>query len=198
MNKFESNWTGERNLSIDGTGVLPSVDEKVALHILNYIKQNYNDVNKILDIGAGRGFFQKTVEENSNILVWSIEGYGQMPFEANKERLIVSDATIPFTKEYKKEFDLVTSFECIEHIHSTGQENFWKNVFYASDKALVGIHCLNQEDEQHCFIRNKEWWCNFFEENSINYELIGEPNNLWDMWPQANCSLFFKLSMVSK
>lgn len=191
--KFTNNWTGQKNLSIDGTGVLASVNTTEALSILEYIKQNFTNVNKILDIGAGQGFFQKTVEENSDCLVWSMEGYGEMPFRANRDRLIISDATIPFTEEYKKAFDLVTSFECIEHIHSTGQETFWNNVFYASDNALVGIHCMNQEDHEHCFIRGKDWWCNFFASKGISYELLGDPTNLWNVWRGAGCSLFFKL-----
>lgn len=195
MKKFSNNWNGKKNLSIDGTGIKASVNQEEALSILKYINENYKNLTTILDLGAGMGRFQKTIEENSKYLVWSMEGYSNMPFEANKERLIISDATIPFTEEYKKAFDLVTSFECIEHIHSTGQEVFWDNVFYASDNALVGIHCANEEHAEHCFIRNKEWWCNFFEIKGIKYELLGEPNQLWSVWKKADCSLFFKLTI---
>ena len=194
--KFNSNWNGEKTLSIDGTGVLPSVTNEEATKIYNYILKEYGEIKSILDIGAGRGLLQKTIEEISDCKVWSIEGYGSMPFEANKERLIVADATIPFTNEYEKAFDLVTSFECIEHIHQSGQEAFWKNVFYASNNALVGIHVLNGEGPEHCFIRNKEWWFNFFESNGIQFKLLGEPTNVWSVWPKADCSLFFKLKKV--
>jgi len=196
MKKFTNNWSGEKTNSIDGTGELASVGKEEALNILDYIQKEFNDIKSILDIGAGRGLLQKNIEENSDCLVWSIEGYGEMPFEANKDRLIVSDATIPFTEDYKKSFDLVTSFECIEHIHASGQEAFWDNIFYASNHALVGIHILGGEHDNHCFIRDKAWWCNYFDSKSIKYELLGEPTNLWSVWPKADCSLFFKLTKV--
>jgi hypothetical protein len=149
--------------------------------------------NIIYRFGAGRGLLQKTFDENSDYDVWSLEGFSEMPFEANRDKWIISDMTIPLTPEYKKSFDLVTSFECIEHIHKDGQEVFWDNMFYSSDRALVGIHVSGGEHENHCFIRNKEWWTNYFESKKIDWELLGEPSNLWSVWPKADCSLFFKL-----
>ena len=193
MKKFKNNWGGGKTSSIDGTGELPSVDTEVSLRLLEYIKNEFGGVKTILDVGAGRGLLQKTFDENSDYDVWSLEGFSEMPFEANRDKWIISDMTIPLTPEYKKYFDLVTSFECIEHIHKDGQEVFWDNIFHSSDRALVGIHVSGGEHENHCFIRNKEWWVNYFESKKIDWVLLGEPANLWSVWPKANCSLFFKL-----
>ena len=197
MNKFPGNWNGKTNSSIDGTGVLESVNEEIAERILRYIQVEFPGTKTILDVGAGQGLFQKRVEELSDCLVYSIEGCSDVPFRANQDRLIISDATIPFTEEYYKKFDLVTSFECIEHVPLQLQDSFWKNVFYSSNKALVGIHCLNEEDERHCLIRGLDWWVNFFDEKKINHELLGSPNNHWSVWPESYCSLFFKLAQIS-
>ena len=44
--------SGQKNQSIDGTGVLPSVGEPTAISILRYIKKHYPHVKNIFDVGS--------------------------------------------------------------------------------------------------------------------------------------------------
>lgn len=192
--KFTPNHSGEHNASIDGTGVLASTTSEIASNILNFFNKNetFKDVVSILDVGAGQGYFQKIFEECSTRKydVWSIEGSNQVPFVANSDRRICCDFTKNLTEEYNKAFDMVVSFECIEHVPEDLQYKFWENVFYCSDRALVGIHCLNQTDHLHCFIKSDSWWLNFFKEQDIEVEdVYSTPNNPWKGVSPHECSL---------
>jgi len=192
---IKSNWDGSKTLSIDGTGSLASVDCKVAQNLHKFIVDNIITEGAIIDFGAGQGYFQKYFEENTNFDVWSIEGYSGLDFKANKDKWLLSNLGTKLTQEYHKKFDLVVSFECIEHIHKTEQEVFWENVFLCSNKALIGIHTENEEHDAHCFIRNTDWWVNFFESKGYKYKILGHSKDYWPVWPEAQCSLFAYLEV---
>jgi hypothetical protein len=190
---FSDNWGGAHTVNIDGSGKLASVDPETAENILQFIKGNIIDVKRVLDIGAGQGILQSVFDRDGAYETWSMEGSSEVPFQADRARRISADATIPFTDEYDKAFDLVVSFECIEHIREDYQNAFWNNVFFCASRALVSIHCLNGEHANHCHIRNEEWWTKYFEDSGISYEILGRPESPWEVWPRANCSLIFLL-----
>lgn len=193
INNFSSNCDGTKNKNVDGTGILASVDLEIGKRIINFIKENYQDVKKILDVGAGQGFLQKAAEEEGSLKVWSMEGSNEVPFVANEEHHIIGDMTKPLGKEYNNAFDLITSFECIEHICLEDQDKFWNNVFTCAKQAFVSIHCLNEESHAHCLIRDKNWWINYFTEKNIINVLIGDPDTRWNVTPSWDCSVFFYL-----
>jgi len=198
MNKFKDNWDGTHTRNIDGSGYEVSVNITTAKKILDFIKNEYKDVKIILDIGAGEGHLQKVFDEDGQYEVWSVEGSSEISFKADQTKRLLSDATIPFTEEFKDTFDLVTSFECAEHIHGEDQDNFWNNIFFCSKKALVTIHCMNEESDHHCFIRGEKYWCNYFKSKGIEYKIIGKPSKIWDVWPEAQFSLTFMLEKGAK
>lgn len=189
--KFTSNHDGSRNSSIDGTGILASVTPEVATNMLNFLKNNekFKNTYTILDVGAGQGYFQKCFEDSGLYEVWSVEGSSEVPFSANLDRRITADFTKDLSKEFANAFDLVVSFECIEHVPEDLQKKFWDNVFKCSDRALVGIHCSNEEDEKHCFIRPTWWWKSYFIKNNIILEEVySTPGNCWESVAPWECS----------
>ena len=196
MNKFINTHDGKKTLSIDGTGNLASVDMEVAANICSFIKTGIMTSGTIVDFGSGQGFFQKYCEESSTYEVYSVEGYSGINFQASKDRWIVKDLGSKFEKDYEKKFDLVVSFECIEHIHESEQEVFWDNVFLCSDSALVTIHTENEQHDEHCFIRKPEWWFSFFREKGYNFKVLGTPDKPWSAWPQADCSIAVFLQVI--
>tara|TARA_Y100000310_G_scaffold339903_1_gene434044 strand:+ start:470 stop:1117 length:648 start_codon:yes stop_codon:yes gene_type:complete len=203
---FSGNWDGTETPDIDGSGVTPSVTLEIADRIKTYIHETYGStVKTIIDVGGGVGYLQSVLEKDSMYDAWTIEGFKgeNMPFFAESSRLITADMTKPFSKDFENSFDLVTSFECIEHVTKEHQKKFWDNVFYFSNKALVGIHCCNEENNNHRFIRSADWWINFFIENDIEYTVLGkpvehksceqsEPYSSWSVVPWT-CSCYFKL-----
>jgi 2-polyprenyl-3-methyl-5-hydroxy-6-metoxy-1,4-benzoquinol methylase len=188
-NNYTSTHEGNKTLSIDGSGNLPSVDYRVAENICNFIEKNIIKEGKVIDFGSGVGYFQKFCEDNNKFEVWSVEGYSGINFVANKDRWLVKNLGVPLEKEYENQFNLVVSFECIEHIHQAEQETFWKNLFLCSNKALVTIHTENEEHDEHCFIRKLNWWKQFFTKNNWKFQILGTPESPWQVWPEANCSI---------
>tara|TARA_R110002074_G_scaffold121686_1_gene256105 strand:+ start:1751 stop:2359 length:609 start_codon:yes stop_codon:yes gene_type:complete len=189
MSKFTSTHDGRKTLSIDGTGALPSVDYNVAENICSFIETNVMQQGKIIDFGAGKGYFQKYCEDNTLFKVWSIEGCSDVEFVANKDNQLIKNLGLPLEEEYRDSFDLVVSFECIEHIHKSEQRVFWENLFLCAPKALVTIHTENEEHDEHCFIRRYDWWENFFKESGYGFNILGTAHQPWSVWPEANCSL---------
>lgn len=162
---------GKRNESVDGTGILPSVNTTNSTLIKDYIKKyifpNTTEVIKILDVGAGVGHFQKGAEDDPAVLVFSFEGCGDLINHAicDKSRYVIADLSVPFTDErLYKAFDISTSFEVLEHVHRSHQDTFWKNLKFLSKQHLCGIHVANGEDAQHCTIQNLDKWLNYLED----------------------------------
>lgn len=188
---YSSNHDGTHTKCIDGSGKLASVDMEVAKSLKRFIINKYPTVKKIVDVGAGQGYFQAEFDEDEEFEVLSIEGSINVPFIANPEYRLQEDFCTKLPEEFTNYFDLVVSFECIEHIHQDNQEQFWDNVKKISNKALVGIHAANEEHEEHCFIRPQEYWDDYFLKKGIVSELLGAYD--WEVWPKADCTLFYSL-----
>ena len=182
---------GGHNQSIDGTGKLASVDARVAKNLKTFILNKYPAVKKIVDVGAGQGYFQAEFDNINEFEVLSIEGSAYVNFVANPEYRLQEDFCADLPKDLENYFDLLVSFECIEHIHPDQQERFWDNVKKVSRKALVGIHAANEEHAAHCFIRTQDYWDGYFTGKGMNFKLLGAYD--WNVWPKADCSLFYEL-----
>lgn len=192
ISNYPRKHSGANTRSIDGTGEVPSVDVDVAQKIKDFVIEKYPNVKKILDVGAGQGYLQAEFEKGDFEVV-SIEGSENVPFVANPDYRLQVDFCAELPSEFEKHFDLVVSFECIEHVCAGEQESFWDNIKKVSNKALVGIHAANGEGgpSGHVFIRHQEYWDSFFDNIAMNHTLLGAYD--WNVWPTADCSLFYEL-----
>jgi hypothetical protein len=177
---------GNKNLSIDGTGILPSVDESAAIAILNYIKKNYTETTNILDIGSGVGWLSNKADNlysYYNMKCYSFEGCKDLVphIKCSPNKYAIVDLSKKFTDErLNKKFDLTTSFEVLEHIHRDHQDIFWENLRFFSKGHLCSIHVANQEDHEHCCIRPLNEWIEYLKQIG-NVTVLGKhPNNLDD------------------
>lgn len=175
--------SGEKNESIDGTGILPSVDEKASKSILNYIKKFYPHVNNILDIGSGQGYLTKTCDDlkDFEFNCYSMEGCSELipHVKCDKNKYAIVDFSKQFTdNRLEKQFDLTTSFEVLEHIHRKHQDIFWDNLMYVSKEHLCSIHVANQEDHEHCCIRPLEEWIKYLSSKGTITILGKHPSSL--------------------
>ena len=178
--------SGQRNLSVDGTGILPSVDVSNSSKIKDYIKEHVlpgQSPITILDVGAGVGHFQKGCEGDPAVDAYSFEGCGDLAkhIVCDPSRFAIVDLSVPFTDErLYKAFDVSTSFEVLEHVHRTHQDTFWNNLKFLSRRHLCGIHVANQEHDEHCTIQNLETWCNYLKDTGkvtvLGYYPIASPD----------------------
>ena len=162
--------SGNKNVSIDGTGILPSVDEKAGNAILLYIKKNYPKCKTILDVGAGVGYLSRQsqyMNPDDRINCFSFEGCKDLVqhIKCDPNLFSIVDLTEKFTdNRLEKQFDLTTSFEVLEHVHRMHQDIFWQNLKFLSKAHLCSIHVANQQDHQHCTIRPLNEWLDYLKD----------------------------------
>jgi len=190
-------FSGENNLSVDGSGVLPSINNQNAILIKPLIEK-YITKETIwhLDLGCGVSWLSKILDGFENIESYGLEGSNNLipHFVHDKSKTMIFDLSREFSDErLYKSFDITTSFELIEHVHRTHQLQFWKNVTYLSNHHLCSIHVENEEHDEHCTINTPKVWEEIFEELGIKYEVIFNfPIKEFD------CSVFYFLTMPNK
>lgn len=195
---------GSHNQSVDGSGKLPSVNEKEAKQILKFLLKNNPVFFYILDVGAGLGYLQKYF---SDILHCnSFEGSNSLsPFVVcDKSKYAIADLSKPFSDHrLYKAFDLSTSFEVFEHIHRDHLDQFITNLRFLSNYHFCSIHTANEEHDLHCTIMQLHEWCDLFNKHGIYYQILGtrdtglHTDNFHkeiglDTW---NCSIFLMLKL---
>ena len=88
--------------------------------LLDYFEQ-FRDTNRILDIGCGMGFFLETAKKRG----WDVYGteHADLAIACCKEKDInIHPGELDIDNYEKEGFDIVTSFEVIEHINNPIEE----------------------------------------------------------------------------
>ena len=185
------NSNGEFNLSIDGSGIIPSINES-NVDLMYPLLKGY----KIqLDIGGGMCHLTKMLNEHG-IEGYSFEGSAVLinRIVCDKNRVAIIDMSKKINdKRLNRYFDITTSFEVIEHIHRNYQLQFWKNLSYLSQYHLCSIHVMNEEYAEHCTINKPEIWERIFKDLGIKYQKITDfPIRYWE------CSAYYFLTLPKR
>lgn len=124
----------------------------------------------VLDVGCGTGvsldyFLQNNVQciglENSKVAIRLAKNPGKIyKYNLNKE------------VNLKKKFDLVWSFEVIEHIHPDYEKNFLKTLINHSDLIVLSAAKPGQGGHGHFNEQPREYWISKFDKLGYNYDAI--------------------------
>lgn len=90
-------------------------------HELLDIFESYRKTNKMLDIGCGDGYFLREAKSRG----WQVYGteYTDNAFEIGKQKgIIMHQGVLDPGNYHPNEFDIITSFEVIEHINNPQPE----------------------------------------------------------------------------
>lgn len=172
--------SGQHNLSVDGTGVDPSVTQETAEGIAKYILEKFNCEQEltVLDIGTGLGHMVNGFN-NNGIDGFGIEGSLQAASKSvcPKGRITLLDMSVNIEDErLNKCCHLTTSFELLEHIHRNHEDQFLRNLAYLSDFHLCSINMDEWPGTaaNHCNIKHLCCWLELFRKHGIGYEILGE------------------------
>jgi|SRR5215831_1031745 len=174
----ESPCTGAGTVSIDGSGIVPSVNELEAQQLLRFIHTQFSCIAplRLVDIGAGIGRLQAEADLDATFEARSVEG-AMNAWTARAcvtEHLALCDiARAPLRPEWTKQFHLSTSFEFFEHVHRDDLDRAIANIATLSDYHLCSVHCGNEEHSVHCTIRPPTDWQDHFERVGAQVTLLG-------------------------
>jgi len=82
--------------------------------------ESYRETNNILDIGSGTGVFLEEAKKKG----WNVYGteYGDDKVKIGEDKGINMEVGVFDPKNYQVKFDVITSFEVIEHINNPQEE----------------------------------------------------------------------------
>jgi len=124
-------------------------------------------VRTVLDIGCGRGTWVKAFQDQG------LDAHGVDGPWAQESGLVVSEdhftsfnfalSPTPFSIKLPREkFDLVTSFEVLEHITADRADNMVELIASKGDLALIGAAMPGQGGTDHVNEQWPEYWANKF------------------------------------
>lgn len=179
--------SGDHNLSVDGTGKDASVTSSIGAAIASYILKKFKaDTLRVMDLGTGKGHLPNEMAR-AGIDAYGLEGAGGLAgatvYDHNK--IVCCDLSVPIIDErLNKAFDLTTSFELIEHIHRSHEDQFIKNLVYLSDWHLCSINVDEWPGitNNHCNIKHPCCWGELFRRHNIGCEFIGAAPKAKPAW----------------
>ena len=166
-------------LHFDKEDNLHKMMEPMALFLLKTYRNEHNlNIKKILDIGSGAGSLAYFLKKHApDIEVFTLDGNPDTvdsPFIDNDYHFIVrTDHEYKLVDENNNtiKFDLITSFEHLEHIQEDNFVQFLKNIVHHShDNTLLfaTAACWEHEEEGmehvHCNVKDLPEWAEFIQD----------------------------------
>lgn len=139
-----------------------------------------NNNAKILELGCGTGLFIQDCLEDGYMAV-GLDGniyYKELSLQAwgkAASNLFVCDIGKPFQLYEDNEelkFDIITTWECLEHLYEPDIEQVLSNIEKHSKKDTYLIYSASQREHlpHHQCVHNQDWWTKKF--NSIGFKTI--------------------------
>jgi SAM-dependent methyltransferase len=181
--KIEEDLPGYRH--VDGL----YFEEMNMMHIMNHglskiLIKEFPNAKKVLDIGCGAGSLSKFLrKEDKDLLVVTLDGNPETknsPFINKDTHFIVrTDLEYDLVDENNKQvkFDLICSFEHLEHIQPSTFKTFLKNIHKHCHQETTIIttaadYVFHEEHEKHihCLVMPRDQWVGIIE--SEGFEMI--------------------------
>lgn len=124
--------------------------------------------NSVLDLGCGSGkaidyFLEKGVKE-----VYGVEG-SKMAISHSKNPKLIKNYDLNHSLDLKKKFDIIYSFEFIEHIHPKYVDNLLKTFSNHSNVIIITAARPGQHGQGHFNCQLPPYWIKKFSEYGFKF-----------------------------
>lgn len=145
---------------------------------------------RVLDVGCGVGksldyFFEKGIE------VFGVEG-SRVAIASAKNKQFIIRHNLNKELRLNRKFDLIWSFEFVEHIHPKFVDNLMRTFSNHSDKVIISAARPGQGGEGHFNEKPPEFWITIFEK--YGYKFINDETD----WLRDTDEFFSKNMLVFK
>ena len=160
---IKSNWTSPYNWTSYGN---------LFARWARFIIDGYPYCKSFLDVGCATGLLERALIETAelNKISLDLHGFDHSPFAVPHAERIAQ----PFLEQagiddfaFKREYDLLLSFDVFEHLTPEQSENFLVRARPFIKHGLFFVIALNQErhryEPSHVNLQEREWWEALFE-----------------------------------
>jgi SAM-dependent methyltransferase len=171
-NEFVPGYSHNDGLAFDENNEMHKMMDGMSETVFKIFEPMPNKVSSILDVGSGAGslayFLRKQDPDVRVVTVDGNEETNRSPFIEKEDHFIVrTDQEYKIVDENNEivKFDLIVSFEHLEHIHEDNFEQFLENIYAHSHEKTVFFGTAanweyEAEDEKHihCNVKNHLEW----------------------------------------
>ena len=171
-NEFVPGYSHNDGLAFDENNEMHKMMDGMSETVFKIFEPMPNKVSSILDVGSGAGslayFLRKQDPDVRVVTVDGNEETNRSPFIEKEDHFIVrTDQEYKIVDENNEivKFDLIMSFEHLEHIHEDNFEQFLENIYAHSHEKTVFFGTAanweyEAEDEKHihCNVKNHLEW----------------------------------------
>ena len=150
--------------------------------------------SSVVDVGCANGIHLKAFKDLGVEILLGIEGTSAWAFYIEKyfdDRYKILDLRDPFPSLGK--FDLVLSFEVLEHIEEEKAKQAAENIASLGDTLCISA-CPIKGGFYHLNPRPKKYWINIFEDLGFKYH-EDEVEELQSKFQKIYCSGWFKTGL---
>lgn len=164
---------------------------KTMLVLYDYFKPN-----SVIDVGCANGLHLKALKELGAKRLFGIEGTSYWAPYIEKhfgDQYLIADLRNPLPPIDGK-FDLVMSFEMLEHLEKESAKQAVKNIISLGDTIIVSAN-PSHGGFYHLNAKPKKYWIDLFESEGVTYQ-PEDVDQLQTVFQKGRCSRWFKTGLM--
>lgn len=159
------------------------------------ILYNYFDPESVIDVGCSNGIHLKAFRDLGVKRLFGIEGTKHwIPYIENNfgNDYLIADLRKPIKLDTK--YDLVTSFEVLEHLEEESAIQAAKNLISFGNALCISANS-SKRGLKHINAKPMEYWIDIFESLGVSY-CKDDVDQLHSLYEKVKCSQWFKTGLM--
>lgn len=168
-----------------------------------FVLYTFPESKKFLDVGCGRGFFEKVFElgKSSTLVPITIHGFDHSEYAiatAEPEAVPFIECASLDTFAFRENYEVILAFDVFEHVSETQAKNFLKRSRRHIDDCICAVIALDEPRQRlepsHCNLQDREYWHRVFLEcgwvQPKEYKIMQELAQKYEHVRNCKCEVF--------